>query len=210
MARPSRSTYHHGDLRRTLVAQACETLEREGLEALSLRGIAARAGVSHNAPYRHFPDRAALLAAAAREGFADLTARLRAAGGDGGPGRAAAAGRAYLAFAQARPQMYRLMFSSDLIRPPSGPDPELAAVSRETYAAFAEAAAGAVPPGAGAEPGAVAALMWAPLHGLAMLLLDRRLQPWMREGTDDAALQQALAAALPAFADAAARSLART
>src|SRR2546422_330429 len=68
----SMSTYHHGDLPAALLRAAGKTLERRGIAALSLREAARRAGVSHNAPYRHFPDREALLAALAAEGFAHL------------------------------------------------------------------------------------------------------------------------------------------
>src|SRR5205823_3626766 len=59
------STYHHGDLPAALLRAAGRTLEKQGIGALSLRATARRAGVSHNAPYRHFPDREALLAALA-------------------------------------------------------------------------------------------------------------------------------------------------
>ena len=70
------STYHHGDLPAALLKAAGKTLEQNGIASLSLRDAARRAGVSHNAPYRHFPDRQALLAALAREGFARLAERL--------------------------------------------------------------------------------------------------------------------------------------
>src|SRR5438046_5208157 len=97
------STYHHGDLPAALLRAAGRTLERRGLAALSLREAARRAGVSHNAPYRHFPDREALLAALAAEGFAMLGERLR-----GKPGREM--GAAYVSFALEQPQRFRLMF----------------------------------------------------------------------------------------------------
>ena len=65
-----KAAYHHGDLRGSILRAAGEILEKEGLEALSVREVARRAGVSHNAPYRHFPDQEALLAALAGEGRA--------------------------------------------------------------------------------------------------------------------------------------------
>src|SRR6185295_5162847 len=58
--------YHHGDLEAALVRAAGKLLDKEGIEALSLREVARRAGVSHAAPYRHFPERDALLAARTR------------------------------------------------------------------------------------------------------------------------------------------------
>src|SRR5258706_77678 len=75
------STYHHGDLPAALLRAAGRTLEKRGIGALSLRDTARQAGVSHNAPYRHFSDREALLAALAAEGFAMLGERLRGAHG---------------------------------------------------------------------------------------------------------------------------------
>ncbi|WP_164662206.1 TetR/AcrR family transcriptional regulator [Tropicibacter sp. Alg240-R139] len=62
------STYHHGDLREELIKEAIATIERTGVEALSLRGLAREIGVSHSAPMRHFPSRSALLSAIAQHG----------------------------------------------------------------------------------------------------------------------------------------------
>lgn len=98
------STYHHGDLRPSLLRAAAKLLEKEGRDALSLRDLARRAGVSHNAPYRHFADRQALLAALAAEGFALLAAEL-----EGRPWREQA--MAYLRFALANPERFTLMFT---------------------------------------------------------------------------------------------------
>src|SRR5919206_2322086 len=97
------STYHHGNLRPALLRTAAKTLEKEGLGALSLRELARRAGVSHNAPYRHFPDRDSLLAALAAEGFEMLGDALEKR-----PRREM--GEAYVEFALAHPQRFRLMF----------------------------------------------------------------------------------------------------
>src|SRR5437660_1182862 len=94
------STYHHGDLPAALLRAAGRTLEKQGIGALSLRATARRAGVSHNAPYRHFPDREALLAALAAEGFAMLGEQLR-----GKPAREM--GEAYVRFALQQPQRRR-------------------------------------------------------------------------------------------------------
>src|SRR5688572_33107199 len=97
------AAYHHGDLRAVLLRTAGEMLEKEGLGALSLREVARRSGVSHNAPYRHFPDRDSLLAALAAEGFREfgdaLAKRPRQEMGE-----------AYVEFALEHPQRFRLMF----------------------------------------------------------------------------------------------------
>ena len=98
------STYHHGELRPALLRAAAKILEKEGREAISLRDLARRAGVSHAAPYRHFADRQALLAALAEDGFALLAAELQ-----GKAWREQAV--AYLRFALANPERFRLMFT---------------------------------------------------------------------------------------------------
>ena len=100
----STSAYHHGELRPALLRAAAKILEKEGRDAISFRDLARRAGVSHNAPYRHFADRQALLAALAEEGFVLLAAAL-----EGRPWREQA--MAYLRFALANPERFRLMFT---------------------------------------------------------------------------------------------------
>lgn len=162
-----KATYHHADLRSALLAAARRMLERDGPAALSLREVARRAGVSHNAPYRHFADRAALLAALAAEGFDTLAARMRAAAEKAVPARRlGASGGAYVRFALGEPNLFRLMFGG-LVR---GRDhPELAAAGARAYAVLqGETAASPA-----AAPRAVAA--WAIVHGLAHLLLDEQI-----------------------------------
>jgi AcrR family transcriptional regulator len=73
------TTYHHGSLREVLVAEGRQLLMEEGPQAITIRGLAKRAGVSHSAPLRHFKDRDALLDAIAAEGFDELTTALGAA-----------------------------------------------------------------------------------------------------------------------------------
>src|SRR5437764_560426 len=68
--------YHHGDLKAALIDSALEILRKEGLEALTLRAVARRAGVSQAAPYRHFADRRALVAAVAERGFERMQAAM--------------------------------------------------------------------------------------------------------------------------------------
>jgi AcrR family transcriptional regulator len=81
------SSYHHGDLRGALVKAAVTEIERGGYENLSLRELAESLGVSRAAPYRHFADRRALLAAVAADGFDRLTAIYRNAIASGKPRR---------------------------------------------------------------------------------------------------------------------------
>src|SRR5271154_2824085 len=100
--------------RRSSKAAAAE-IERGGYENLSLRELAESLGVSRAAPYRHFADRCGLLAAVAADGLENLAAIYRKTSGRIPQARLAAAGRGYLAFASERPQMFRLMFVSDLL-----------------------------------------------------------------------------------------------
>ena len=150
------STYHHGDLPAALLRAAGHTLEKRGIGALSLRDTARQAGVSHNAPYRHFSDREALLAALAAEGFATLGEHLR-----GKPAREM--GEAYVRFALERPQRFRLMFGGVL---PLAKYPELRTAAASAHQALV-AAFGELP-----RPELAAAAAWSLVHGLAHLLLD--------------------------------------
>lgn len=75
----SASTYHHGNLREALIAQALALAAEAGLEAVSIREVARRAGVSPAAPFRHFPDKVALMTAVAEEAMARFRAEIAAA-----------------------------------------------------------------------------------------------------------------------------------
>jgi AcrR family transcriptional regulator len=111
-----KSGYHHGELRRTLLDVSVEVIEKHGVDALNLRELAARAGVSSGAPYHHFAHREALLAAIAEEGFGYLEAamiRERDAAPDA-TSRLAALGRAYVKFATTHRGYFRVMFRGDL------------------------------------------------------------------------------------------------
>ena len=110
--------YHHGALREALIAQALKVLETDGLEGISLRGLAEAAGVSKTAPYRHFTDKRDLLVTLAAEGFRRFADTLEGAVADlppVEPGNALSGIRAlsmaYVDFAQSQPALYRLMFS---------------------------------------------------------------------------------------------------
>jgi AcrR family transcriptional regulator len=155
-------SYHHGDLRNTLLIAARSILEEEGLAALSLRAVARRAGVSHAAPYRHFPNHEALLAELAIEGFVDLKLALQKASSGGGPidDRIAKIGAAYMRFVAQRPALVRLMFGPQL--PNREIFPELAAA--------ADAIAEEI--GATLQDPALGLAVWAAVHGLAVLILE--------------------------------------
>jgi AcrR family transcriptional regulator len=174
------SAYHHGDLRAALMRAAAGEIERGGYENLSLRELAASLGVSRAAPYRHFVDRRALLAALAAEGFDELTAiyRKAIAAGKNPSARLAASGRAYLAFAAERPQLFRLMFASDLFGA-GPPDPALIKAAGDCYQVFEGLVAATLDdPDDGAIKAATIAAMSC-TYGFALLRMGDRLKPFM-------------------------------
>ncbi|MFF8726482.1 TetR/AcrR family transcriptional regulator [Streptomyces sp. NPDC015171] len=180
-------------LRDRLVDTGVELLAAEGLQALTLREIARRAGVSHGAPRRYFPTHLELLSAIAGRGFADLARRTRSAldRESGGPRtQVAALARAYLRFALERPGMYELMFRHDLLE--SG-RLGLRDASLPLFARLVELI-GAADPGADARR--VAGALWANLHGLAQLWRWRSLQLALGEDDLDPLLDTVLAAHL--------------
>ena len=161
-------------------------IERHGLAALSLRAAARRAGVSHNAPYRHFADREALLAALAAEGFAQLGRALETGAGSGPRAR----GEAYVRFALERPQRFRLMFGGALSL---DAHPAVRQAAAQTYAELMRA----FEPLAGAEAAPIAAAAaWSLVHGLAQLLLDGHFAQARRRDQDVAAFVGAVLGAV--------------
>ena len=170
-------TYHHGDLRQTLLDAALELLQTDGAAALTLRAVARAAGVSHTAPYRHFKDRNALVAAVADDAFERLGAAISAAVAEGPRGVAALERglAAYVAFAHAHPAEYRVMFGPEVSTSgeraadaPAGL--QVFGILREGIAALQERRL--VGPG---HPTLMATTAWATLHGLVMLSLDGRI-----------------------------------
>ena len=169
-AQPS---YHHGNLRAALLASAARLLEEEGAEAVSFRAIARDVGVSQTAPYNHFDSKEHLLAKVAEEGFHVFMASQREAARMHSPRRRLEAlGRAYVAFAAAHPQLYRLMFGvglGDWKRHPALVEAALAAGVPVQQAL-------AAPGKAAAQPSEAAWIAtWALVHGLASLLIDGKL-----------------------------------
>ena len=108
--------YHHGDLRRAVIETALDMLREEKGWQFTLREVARRAGVSHAAPYKHFPDKAALLAELAMIGFDRLRESLSAAKSEAPKtlrDELTPLARAYVGFGTDNPALYRLMFSAE-------------------------------------------------------------------------------------------------
>jgi len=169
--------YHHGDLRAALLREAGSTLATSGPEALSLRELARALGVSHNAPYKHFANRDALLAALATEGFRELTADGQEAARTAPEGEMMRArALAYIRFALRRPAVFKLMFSRDV----SGrAHTELGEAARAGFFALRQAVAGGATDRT-ANDTALAA--WAFVHGIAHLLIDRQIPETLSAG----------------------------
>ena len=169
--------YHHGDLRTAVLAAAEAIIEREGIDALTLRAVARAVGVSHTAPKNHFGDLEGLLSELAAVGYRRYGETLAAAMDDAGVdprARLRAMGRAYVGFARQQPGLFLLMFRSerlDMTRPALREAME--AARRRCDRGQSSATVKASTP---LQAAARATASWSLVHGFAMLLLDGRLK----------------------------------
>ena len=170
--------YHHGNLRRALLAAAERTVRDRGVQDLSLRELAREIGVSHGAPRRHFPDRQALLDALAQTGFERLGAELRGAAdgaGDEFQARLEATAAAYIRFATADPALLDLMFASKHRET----QPTLHEEMERAFSVMMELiqqgqAAGRLQPG---DPESVGLVLFSTIQGIAALLTAGMISP---------------------------------
>jgi AcrR family transcriptional regulator len=166
--------FHHGDLRNALIKEAKKLVERKGIEAFALREVARIVGVSANAAYNHFEDKEALLKSVASSGFAELAAQREDARSKAAPdawSQLNAGAKVYVQFAEARPKLFDLMFSSLGVGSRPGKTNETDPSSRKAYKQLSEALDNLVLSGkltsqrrAGAE-----STLWSLIHGLAVL-----------------------------------------
>jgi AcrR family transcriptional regulator len=185
--------YHHGDLRAAVLKAAAFEIERRGFETLSLRELASLIGVAHSAPYRHFADRDALLAALAAQGFAELLKRYKNGARRKTPEvRLRACGQAYLELATDRPQLFRLMFASDLLSGALPADPALAEAATACYVALEERVR-ATRPNADERTIKAVTIAYASLaYGFALMRAGNRISPFMRGRLSDDEMVEAL------------------
>jgi AcrR family transcriptional regulator len=189
-----RPRYHHGNLPQALRDAALALITEAGADALTLRGAAKRAGVSQAAPYRHFRNKEALLAAVAEDGFramAEAMRRRAAPHREDPAGRLRALGRAYVEFATRHPAHFRVMFGR--VPVDRAAHPGLQAAAAAAYGLLTDAirdcqAAGVVRAG---DPEERALCAWSAVHGLSALVVDgqlgergRPLEPLARAVTD--------------------------
>ena len=167
--------YHHGDLRNALLQAAIAILESDGLDALSLRAVAARAGVSHAAPAHHFPTLKSLLTALAADAFERFETAMRverARAASDPHSQLAAAGDGYVRFARACPQQFRLMFSPTRL---DWQDPHFHAAGQAAYQQLADVCAPVAELRGDTSVAGRAALermVWSAIHGYVQLLLS--------------------------------------
>jgi AcrR family transcriptional regulator len=193
------SPYHHGALHEALLKAAETVLERDGLSGLTLRAVAREAGVSHAAPTHHFGDLTGLVSELAAIGFRQFNAAMAAASAEGTLPieKAMARAKAYVAYAQAHPGMYGLMFRTerlDMTRP------SLHEAASASFAGLAGAVGASrhehiEEEALSLDQAAAIARAWSLVHGFTMLLLDDRLSDILRrlpKGTDAETLLDAM------------------
>src|SRR5215467_15631226 len=174
----TRASYHHGALREALLDACVQLIETEGIGAVSLRRVAREAGVSPGAPYHHFADRSALLAAIAAQGHQLLEQRLRRAREQAPTAARALAAmiETYVAFARAHPAHVHLMLRGELAR--ADKNPEMQAAGEGAIQLLTEVVQdcqreGSAPPG---DPSPLVAMVWALAVGIVTLWLDGPLE----------------------------------
>jgi AcrR family transcriptional regulator len=171
--RNRRKRYHHGDLRRALVEEALRTIQADGVRGLTLRGVGQTLGVSRTALYRHFTDKAALLAAVAQEGFRSFRLQLLQAWEQGGGGQEGfeAMGVAYVRFAVSNPSHYRVMFGGFVV---GSADAELVKEASGAFLVLVDAIRSLQAHGLmrADDPLQLARYIWALVHGIATLVID--------------------------------------
>jgi AcrR family transcriptional regulator len=171
-----RKPYHHGNLRPALLKAAIRLIAEVGPTAFTLREVARRAGVSHNAPYRHFRDRDDLMAAVAAEGFRELTqAMLEAATAKSDAlERLKRAGLGYVRFALRRPEHFTVMFDAPVAK---RKHPDSAAAAEQAFSTLLGFVKGCQDTGRlpSGDVRQFALLAWTMVHGIAKLAITGRL-----------------------------------
>jgi AcrR family transcriptional regulator len=182
-------SYHHGDLRNALIQAGLELLAEGGVQELDLRKVARRAGVSHAAPYRHFADKQALIAAINEEGFHLLAERIRSTlreVSDEPIEQLLGVALAYVRFAKENPWLMREMFSGLTIERETFAS--LHTASKTAYRLYTEVIRNGQESGqiVDGDPTALAGVLWSVLHGLAMLIIENQMRPYAdgSEGTE--------------------------
>lgn len=179
-----KAKYHHGDLKNALIAAGIDILSSAGVHALSLRAVAQRAGVSHAAPYAHYADKQALIAAISTAGYQRLYASLRAVGEryPGDPLRQLVEGAwAYVQFALHDPAHFKITFSGVIEREQEYP--AFVEMSQQSFGMVLRIvercqSAGILRAG---PPDVLAVSVWGLVHGFVSLLLEQQISHTIRD-----------------------------
>lgn len=180
MSRPNsrqpKSGYHHGDLRRGLMVAGLELIREQGIDAMSLRKLAERVGVSQTALYHHFKDKQALLCALGEEAMAQFGVEVRSLLAEPGQSidqRLEAFVLAYVRFATDNPERYELMFGRTTWK--QSAEADFHKNARQGFRAFGEMLAALQAQGVlptDVDPLRLAQVAWATLHGLCRMYND--------------------------------------
>ena len=165
-------SYHHGDLRNALIEAGVEILAQGGENALSLRKVARKVGVSHAAPYRHFASKEILIAAIADEGYQKLEEQMEAAiatPSDEASTQLMELGWAYIQFALENPNHLRVMFNdfSESCKLETGNSFSLLVDAIKRGQEANDVVAG--------DATQLALALWATVHGLSILLIENKI-----------------------------------
>jgi AcrR family transcriptional regulator len=164
------------DLRQKVLEASLALIEEGGLDRLSMREVARKAGVSHQAPYHYFGDRESILAALAGDGFSKLEEALVRAASQAGSNPTSAVeaiGRAYVEFALRNPAYFQAMFRADAV--PLDHYPEARKREDEAFGKLVEGIGQAFAAQPAEVKQAIAVASWAMVHGLATLILEGSL-----------------------------------
>lgn len=172
------SSYHHGDLRVSLLTEAADMIAEGGAGSVTMRELGRRLGVSRSAPYRHFPDKSALLVAVAAAGFQRLGARLQSVeirSGESGLEHLRRIAEEYVRFALANPAHYRLMYGREALTRED--QPELKEAANALFEELVELIESYQRDGLIKleDPRAQAYVAWGAVHGLASLLIEGQI-----------------------------------
>lgn len=169
------AAYHHGDLKRELVAAGRRVLEAKGVEGLSLRAVAREAGVSQAAPYHHFADKDALLAAIATQGFEGLAAEMArwSADAKSNADHVQGLGAGYVVFAYLNPQLFQVMHGPQF--DVSEKYADLLTAAFESYQMLERGVAACMPCADAATLDTACKAAWSLVHGASMLIVDKRI-----------------------------------
>lgn len=181
---PRKKSYHHGDLKNALIKAGADILSKEGVSALSLRKVAQKAGVSHAAPYAHFADKQALIAAISTEGYKKLYEQIAQVAEQYRSDplrRFVEASWAYVQFALDEPDQFKVTLSGMIEKEQEYP--AFVETAKQTFALVVEIAeqcqqAGILRKGA---PDLTAVSAWSLIHGFVSLLMENQVSHTVRD-----------------------------